>query len=96
MSFKPLYDRVLVKRIEEDMSKGGIVIPDSAKEKQSRGRVIAIGGGKVIDGNVVPLQVKPDDLVLFSQYGGNDVKINGEEFTVLREEDILGIIDDKA
>ncbi|MCP3679988.1 MAG: co-chaperone GroES [Gammaproteobacteria bacterium] len=91
MSFKPLYDRVLIERIEEEITQSGLVIPDSAKEKQSRGKIMAIGSGKVVDGQVMPLHVKIGDTVVFSQYGGNDIKIDGTEFVVLREEDILGI-----
>ena len=95
MSFKPLYDRVLVKRVEEESrSAGGIIIPDSAKEKPLRGRVIAAGQGKLQDdGKLRPLAVKEGDLVLFGKYAGTEIKMAGEEQIILREDDILGIIE---
>ncbi len=94
-SFKPLYDRVLVKRVEEESrSAGGIIIPDSAKEKPLRGKVLAAGQGKLQDdGKIRPLAVKEGDLVLFGKYAGTEIKIGGEEQTILREDDILGIIE---
>lgn len=95
MSIRPLHDRVVVKRIqtEEDQVKGGIVIPDSAKEKPQEGEVIAVGGGKVMDtGQVLTPSVKAGDHVLFSKYGGTDVEIDGEEYLILREDEILGIL----
>ena len=94
-SFKPLYDRVLVKRVEEESrSAGGIIIPDSAKEKPLRGKVLAAGQGKLQDdGKIRPLAVKEGDLVLFGKYVGTEIKIGGEEQTILREDDILGIIE---
>jgi len=97
MRIKPLGDRVLVKRVEEAESKtkGGIIIPDTAKEKPQEGRVIAVGTGKVLeDGRKVPLEVKEGDRVLFGKYAGTEVKIEGEEHLILREDDILGIIEE--
>ena len=95
MSFKPLYDRVLVKRVEEESrSAGGIIIPDSAKEKPLRGKVLAAGQGKLQDdGKIRPLAVKEGDVVLFGKYAGTEIKMNGEEHTILREDDILGIVE---
>ena len=95
MSFKPLYDRVLVKRVEEEArSAGGIIIPDSAKEKPLRGRVLAVGAGKLQDdGKLRPLAVKDGDIVLFGKYAGTEIKMNGEEQIILREDDILGIVE---
>jgi len=94
MKIKPLHDRVLVKRIEEEQkTKGGIIIPDTAKEKPQMGEVIAAGGGrKTEDGKVIPLDVKKGDKILFSKYAGNEIKVEGEELLIMREEDILGII----
>ena len=95
MKVKPLHDRVLVKRIESDeVSKGGIIIPDTAKEKPIEGVVIAVGQGKTLDdGSVRSLNVKQDDRVLFSKYAGTEIKIDGEEHTIMREDDILGIVE---
>ena len=94
MKFRPLHDRVLIKRTEEEISKGGIVIPDNAKEKPSRGKVLAVGLGKIgEDGKVTPLDVKVGDMVLFGKYAGTDVKVDDEELVVMREEDIMGIIE---
>ena len=92
---KPLQDRVLVERLEdEDKSPGGIIIPDSAKEKPSRGKVIAVGKGKVgDDGKVRPLDVKAGDKILFGKYAGSEIKIEGKEMLIMREDDILGIIE---
>ncbi len=94
MQVRPLHDRVLVKRqIEEEKSKGGIYIPDTAKEKPIEGEIIAVGTGRVTeDGKVRPLEVKKGDKVLFGKYAGTEIKIQGEEFLMMREEDILGII----
>ncbi len=94
MKIRPLHDRVIVKRIEEDQkTKGGIIIPDTAKEKPQMGEVIAAGSGKKTeDGKLLPLDVKKGDRVLFSKYAGNDIKIDGEELLIMKEEDILGII----
>ena len=94
MQVRPLHDRVLVKRfMEEEKSKGGIIIPDSAKEKPIQGEVIAAGTGRVTeDGKVRPLEVKKGDKILFGKYSGTEIKIEGEDFLMMREEDILGII----
>lgn len=95
MKIRPLQDRVIVKRIkEEEKTKGGIIIPETAKEKPSEGEVIAVGKGKVLEnGTVLPLDVKAGDRILFSRYGGSEVKIEGEEHIIMREDDILGIIE---
>jgi chaperonin GroES len=89
-----LHDRILVQRIEgEAKTKGGIIIPDTAKEKPQEGRVIAVGTGKILeDGTVRPLEVKAGDKILFAKYGGTDVKIDGEEQIIIREDDVLGIL----
>jgi chaperonin GroES len=94
MKIRPLGDRILLKRVEEEeKSKGGIIIPDTAKEKPQEGKVVAVGKGKVLDdGKVVPLEVKAGDRVLFGKYSGSEVKIDGEEHLIMREDDILGII----
>jgi chaperonin GroES len=90
VNLTPLHDRVVVRRIEEKESvKGGIIIPDSAKEKQQEGEVIAVGSGKREKGEVVPLDVKPGDRVLFGKYSGTEIKIDDEELLILREEEIL-------
>jgi len=95
MKIKPLHDRVIVKRIEEEStSAGGIIIPDSAKEKPAQGEIIAVGDGKITeDGKVLPLNVKAGDRILFSKYAGTEVKIEGEELLIMREDDVLGIIE---
>jgi chaperonin GroES len=92
---RPLHDRILVKRIEEEeVRRGGIIIPDTAKEKPQEGKVIAVGNGKVTDeGKKLPLDVKAGDRILFGKYSGSEVKIDGEEYLILREEDVLGILD---
>ncbi len=94
MKIRPLQDRILVKRIdEEETSKGGIIIPDSAKEKPQEGKVIAAGKGKVNEeGKLHPLDVKKGDRVLFSKYAGTEVNIEGEEHLIIREDDVLGVI----
>lgn len=94
MNIRPLHDRVIVKRVEEETtSAGGIVLPGSATEKPSEGEVLAVGNGKQLDnGDVRELEVKVGDKVLFGKYSGNEVKINGEELIVMREEDIMGIL----
>jgi len=96
MKVKPLQDRVLVKRVDsQEMSKGGIIIPDSAKEKPVEGVVIAVGNGKITNnGDVRALQVKAGDKILFSKYAGTEIKIDGEEHTIMREDDVLGIIEE--
>lgn len=95
MNIRPMNDRVLVKRLEEEeKTKGGIIIPDSAKEKPAEGKVVAAGPGKLNDkGERMALNVKAGDRVIFSKYGGTDVKIDGEDYLIMREEDILGVIE---
>ena len=94
MKIRPLQDRVIVKRIEEEeKTKGGIIIPDTAKEKPQEGKVIAVGKGKVNDdGKLTPLDVKVGDKILFGKYSGSEIKLNGEEHLIMREDDILGVI----
>ena len=96
MKVKPLGDRILVKRIEEaEKTKGGIIIPDTAKEKPIQGKVIAAGKGKVNDeGKLIPIEVKKGDKILFGKYSGTEVKIDDEEHLIMREDDVLGIIED--
>ncbi|MGH7819833.1 MAG: co-chaperone GroES [Candidatus Binatia bacterium] len=95
MKIRPLGDRVLIRRVaEEEKTKGGIIIPDTAKEKPQEGKVIAVGKGKADeDGKVRPLDVKAGDRILFSKYAGTEIKLEGEEHLILREEDILGVIE---
>ena len=95
MKFKPLHDRVLVRRIEqEEKTKGGIIIPDTAKEKPQEGEIVAAGpGARNDDGKLVPLDVKAGDRVLFGKWSGTEVKIDGEELLIMKESDILGIVD---
>jgi chaperonin GroES len=95
MKIRPLFDRIIVKRLEEDTrSSGGIIIPDTAKEKPQRGKVIAVGSGKVLEnGKREPIEVKAGDQVLFGKYSGTEIKIEGEEHLILRADDILGIIE---
>ena len=95
LKFRPLHDRVVVRRIEaEEKTKGGIIIPDSAKEKPVEGEVIAVGNGKVQeDGTVRKLDVKAGDRILFGKYSGTEVKLDGEEHLILREDDVLGVIE---
>ncbi len=95
MKIRPLQDRIIVKRVEEEeKTKGGIIIPDSAKEKPLEGKVIAVGNGKILeDGKVRPLDIKVNDRILFGKYAGTEIKIDGEEHLMLREEDVLGVIE---
>jgi len=95
MKIRPLHDRVVVKRMEEETtSAGGIVIPDSATEKPMRGEIVSVGNGKVSDnGDVRPLDVKAGDQVLFGKYSGTEIKIDGEDLLVMREDDIMGVLD---
>lgn len=92
---KPLADRVVVKVVEEEeRTKGGIVLPDTAKEKPQQGEIIAVGPGKVLDnGECLPVEVKQGDLVIFAKYGGTEVKVKGEEYLILRESDILAVLE---
>lgn len=95
MKIRPLQDRVIVKRVEEEeRTKGGIIIPDTAKEKPQEGKIIAVGPGKVTDdGKKIPMEVKVGDRILFGKYSGSEIKIDGEEHLIMREDDILGIIE---
>ena len=95
MKIRPLQDRIIVKRIaEEDKSKGGIIIPDTAKEKPQEGKVVAVGKGKINDdGKITPLDVKVNDRVLFGKYSGTEINFDGEEHLIMREEDVLGVIE---
>src|SRR3989304_509534 len=94
MNIRPLHDRVVVKRLEEkEVMRGGIVIPDTAKEKPQEGEVIAVGDGKILDnGTRIAMDVKVGDRILFGKYSGSEVKLDGEEYLIMREEDILGIL----
>ncbi len=98
MNFRPLHDRILIKRIEEEETvKGGIIIPDSAKEKPQEGEVVAVGNGKKNeDGKVVPLDVKAGDRILFGKYSGSEIKMDDEEYLILKEEEVLGVVEGKA
>ncbi len=95
MSLRPLSDRILVERVEEDAkTKGGIIIPDTAKEKPAEGKIVAMGNGRMgEDGKLIPMDVKVGDRVLFSKYGGTDVKIDGNDYLILRQDDVLGVIE---
>jgi chaperonin GroES len=95
MKVRPLYDRILVRRVaEEEKTKGGIIIPDTAKEKPSEGEVVAVGSGKVNEkGQLRPLEVKAGDRILFGKYSGNEIKVDGDELIILREDEILGVVE---
>jgi len=95
MKIRPLQDRIIVKRVEEEeKTKGGIIIPDTAKEKPQEGKIVAVGPGKVTDdGKLQPMSVKKGDRVLFSKYSGNEITIEGEEHLIIREDDVLGVIE---
>jgi chaperonin GroES len=95
MKIRPLQDRVLVQRVqEEERTKGGIIIPDTAKEKPQEGKVVAVGKGKVGDnGKLTPLDVKAGDKILFGKYSGSEIKLDGEDYLIMREEDILGVLE---
>ena len=97
MKIRPLHDRVIIKRLEEERtSPGGIVIPDSAAEKPVQGKIVAVGKGKILeDGQVRPLDVKVGDKILFGKYSGTEVKVDGEELVVMREEDVMAVIEGK-
>ena len=98
MNVRPLHDRIIVLRIDEGEQKiGGIIIPDTAKEKPQQGKVIAAGKGKIKDdGKVVPMDVKKGDLILFGKYGGQEIKLDGEEYLIMREEEVLAVIEGKS
>ena len=95
MKIRPLYDRIVVKRVEEkEQMQGGLYIPDTAKEKPQEGEVVAVGKGKRLEnGTTVPLDVQPGDHILFGKYSGNDIKLDGEEYLIMREDEVLGILD---
>ena len=97
MKVRPLHDRILVERLEEqEVKKGSIIIPDTAKEKPQQGKVIAVGKGKIEkDGKVTPLDVKAGDTVLFGKYAGQEIKVDGDEYLIMREEEVLGVIETK-
>jgi len=97
MKIRPLQDRVIVRRLEEEeKTKGGIIIPDTAKEKPQEGKIVAVGKGKITeDGKLIPLDVKVGEKILFGKYSGTEIKVEGEELLIMREEDILGIIEGK-
>lgn len=98
MKVRPLHDRIIVRRFEEgEVVKGGIIIPDTAKEKPQQGEVIAVGNGKIMEnGTKVPLDVKAGDRILFGKYSGNEIKIEDEEFLILREDEVLGVVEGAA
>jgi chaperonin GroES len=95
MKFRPLYDRILVERVEsEEITKGGIIVPDTAKEKPQQGKVIAVGHGKRLeDGKLIPLEVKAGDTILFGKYSGSEIKIEGNEYLIMKEDDVLGLVE---
>ena len=96
IKLKPIGDKILVRPLEaESVSKGGIVLPDTAKEKPQQGEVLAVGEGKYVDGKLVPLQVKPGQKVIFTKYGGDEIKLDGEELKIISESDILAIVEEK-
>ena len=94
MPVRPLHDRIIVKRIDEETtSKGGIIIPDTAKEKPQEGRVVAVGPGRTEDGKLIKLDVKKGDRILFAKYAGTEITLDGEEHIIMREDDVLGVIE---
>ena len=95
MSLRPLQDRILVERVEEDeKTKGGIIIPDTAKEKPAEGKVVSVGIGRAgEDGKMLPMELKVGDRILFSKYGGTDVKIDGNDYLIMRQDDVLGVVE---
>jgi len=95
MKIRPLYDRIVVKRVEkQEEMHGGLYIPDSAKEKPQEGEVVAVGKGKRLeDGKVIPLDVQPGDRILFGKYSGSDIKLDGDEYLIMREDEVLGVLD---
>lgn len=95
MKLRPLHDRILVERVEEEeKTKSGIIIPDAAREKQQKGKIVAVGKGRVTDkGDVIPLDVKVGDVVLFEKYGGEELKIDGKEYVILKEEGVVGVVE---
>jgi chaperonin GroES len=97
-SIRPLNDRIIVQRVEEEeQMRGGLYIPDTAKEKPQEGKVIAVGNGKLLEsGSRTPIDIKPGDRILFGKYAGTEVKLDGEEYLILREDDVLGVVEDAA
>jgi chaperonin GroES len=95
MKFRPLYDRILVERVEsEEVTKGGIILPDTAKEKPQQGKIIAVGSGKRTDeGKIIPLELKAGDTILFGKYSGSEIKIEGTEYLIMKEDDVLGLVE---
>jgi len=95
MNVRPLHDRIIVKRLdEEEKTKGGIIIPDTAKEKPFEGRVIAVGDGRITeDGKKIPMEIKKGDRILFAKYGGTDIKIDGEDHLIMKEDDVLAVVE---
>ena len=95
MKFRPLYDRILVERVEsEEKTKGGIIVPDTAKEKPQQGKVIAVGQGKRLeDGELIPLEVKAGDTILFGKYSGSEITIESNEYLIMKEDDVLGLVE---
>ncbi len=95
MKFRPLYDRILVERVEsEEVTKGGIILPDTAKEKPQQGKIVAVGHGRrTDDGKVIPLELKEGDTILFGKYSGSEIKIEGTEYLIMKEDDVLGLVE---
>ncbi|MDQ1237952.1 MAG: chaperonin GroES [Thermodesulfobacteriota bacterium] len=95
MKFRPLHDRILVERVEsEEVTKGGIILPDTAKEKPQQGKVIAVGNGKKTEeGKLIPLEIKAGDMILFGKYSGSEIKVEGTEYLIMKEDDVLGIVE---
>ena len=95
MKFRPLHDRVLVERVEsEEVTKGGIILPDTAKEKPQQGKIIAVGTGKrTEEGKIIPLELKVGDTILFGKYSGSEIKIEGTEYLIMQEDDVLGLVE---
>ena len=95
MKFRPLYDRILVERVEsEEVTKGGIILPDTAKEKPQQGKIIAVGSGKrTEDGKIIPLELKAGDTILFGKYSGSEIKIEGTSYLIMKEDDVLGLVE---
>lgn len=95
MKFRPLHDRILVERVEsEEVTKGGIILPDTAKEKPQQGKIIAVGTGKrTEDGKIIPLELKAGDTILFGKYSGSEIKIEGNEYLIMKEDDVLGLVE---
>jgi chaperonin GroES len=95
MKFRPLHDRVLVERMEsEEVTKGGIILPDTAKEKPQQGKIISVGTGKrTEDGKIIPMELKAGDTILFGKYSGSEIKIEGNEYLIMKEDDVLGLVE---